>query len=43
MLRNKLPQGFSTLYTKIPLDKLIEKVSVFVRKVYAGVLQIKTV
>ena len=32
---------FSTLYTKIPLDKLKDKVSVFVRKVYAGVLKSK--
>ena len=32
---------FSTLYTKIPLDKLKEKVSMFVRKVYAVVLKSK--
>ena len=32
---------FSTLYTKIPLDKLKEKVSVFVRKVYAGISKSK--
>ena len=32
---------FSTLYTKIPLDKLKQKVSVFVRKVFAGVSKSK--
>ena len=32
---------FSTLYTKIPLDKLKQKVSVFVRKVFAGVCKSK--
>ena len=32
---------FSTLYTKIPLDKLKDKVAIFVRKIYAIVLQTK--
>ena len=32
---------FSTLYTKIPLDKLKDKVAQFVRKVYAIILQTK--